>query len=169
MEVAHVLADTSPGWDIHTKPDDHDENNSKTDTTHPTTEDGNYDGYTEHYAQFTNHYVQFMIRNHQAIIIFIEKRIPLNGKSLLLAREWYCWVAYGTGREYIAEEGEVVQGIQSNNNSDEPVQDEEEDIGTTIIIEKWMHNYVEKLQNNSPHTLYQCIHYFRFCTITDWN
>ena len=52
-------------------------------------------------------------------------------------------VAYGTGREYIVEEGEVVQVIEGNNNSnstsDEPVKDEEDindDDDTITMIEE---------------------------------
>jgi len=125
MEVANVLADSSPGWDI----------NSKTggETNSDIAEQYNYDGFAEHYTQFTDHYVQYYDKSSSGYYYYHREtnttqweKPEINRGIVLLG------IAYGTGRDYIIEEGEIIEN--SNNSSNGTVDEKDDDSDDTLSM-----------------------------------
>ena len=125
MEVANILADSSPGWDI----------NSKTggETNSDIAEQYNYDGFAEHYTQFTDHYVQYYDKSSSSYYYYHREtnttqweKPEINRGIVLLG------IAYGTGRDYIIEEGEIIEN--SNNSSNGTVDEKDDDSDDTLSM-----------------------------------
>jgi hypothetical protein len=102
MEVANVLVDSSShGWDINSKTGGQDDNNDVDD------ENDIDDGYTDHWVQYYDKSSeQYYFFHRETNTTQWEKPEVVEGVVLL-------GIAHGTGREYIIEGGDVVDGYDS--------------------------------------------------------
>ena len=123
MEVANVLADSRPEWDIHSKSGVLDDNNGTDDG------DGDEDGYTNHYIQYFDKTTQNYYYFHKETNTTTWDKPEINKGVILLG------ITYGTGKEYIVEDGNLVK--ESDDESDEMDEDEiifgEESADLTVV------------------------------------
>mmetsp|Transcript_25381 Transcript_25381/g.54582 ORF Transcript_25381/g.54582 Transcript_25381/m.54582 type:complete len:856 (+) Transcript_25381:53-2620(+) len=104
MEVANVLADASPGWDIHSKTGGNDTDNDSND------------GFTDHWVQYYDKSSQWYYYFHRETNTTQWEKPEVDEGVVLLG------ITYGTGSEYIIEKGDTIESEQ--------LVDEENDVAT---------------------------------------